>query len=277
MRISNTDYPEAAMSTTLCPLVDAHTHVHPAEEAGFLDLHRTGQILSLVSTSTPEQWERISAVTGQSNQHGSIFISFGVHPWDADKGIGARQEELLSAAAVIGEIGLDTVWADIPLKRQLPVFLHQIGLAARSRKPVILHTKGAEEEIAHILAEKYKESAYNVAIHWYSGPDGPLERLIDLGCYFTLAADIAANHAQQQVARLAPANRLLTETDGLDAIHWATGNKAGTEDIPGILQDILATAARLRQCGAAELRCQVYKNFQRFTNLNPGDPGSSPG
>jgi len=249
----------------LCPLVDAHTHIRPEEEAEYLTLHKSGRIISLVSTSTPEQWEKLNAVAGQKSSNNSVFLSFGVHPWDAHKGIGVRQEELLNAAAIIGEIGLDALWTCLPLERQLPVFMHQLEMAISLSKPVMLHTKGAEEEIACILAHRYKGKAQNAAIHWYSGPDGPLERLIDLGCYFTLAADIAINLNQQQVARLAPANRLLTETDGLEAIHWATGKKASVEDIPDIIHKTLAVTARLRRCGIDMLRRQVYENFRRFT------------
>ena len=54
---------------------------------------------------------------------------------------------------MVGEIGMDSVWCQVPLPIQERVFREQLAMACSLKKPVVLHTKGQEKAIASILKE----------------------------------------------------------------------------------------------------------------------------
>ena len=57
----------------------------------------------------------------------------------------------LTACDFIGEIGMDNVWCQVPESVQRSVFARQLEIAEELHKPVLLHTKGMEREIARML------------------------------------------------------------------------------------------------------------------------------
>ena len=87
-----------------------------------------------------------------------------------------------SECPVIGEIGMDSVWCNVPLAVQEKVFTEQLAVAAQLDKPVILHTKGQEKRIASLIAG-YPNT---YLVHWYSDPVFP-KSFLELDCYFLSA------------------------------------------------------------------------------------------
>lgn len=74
----------------------------------------------------------------------------------------------MARAALVGEIGLDSVWCDTPMAAQRKVFAAQLDWAAAHGKGIVLHTKGCEMEIAKAV----EGFPHPVIVHWYSGgPD----------------------------------------------------------------------------------------------------------
>lgn len=122
----------------------------------------------------------------------------------------------LEKCQVIGEIGMDSLWCNVPLKRQKEVLEKQLQIAAEWKKPVVLHTKDQEWEILELI-RKYPNI---YLVHWYSA-DHDLDGYLDLDCYFSIGPDVIWNPAVQQVARRVPENRIPLETDGMDAVKWA--------------------------------------------------------
>ena len=246
-------------------LIDAHTHIRPEEEGDFRLLLRRNSLISLVSASNPAEYHRLANHFTSEMDQGRVFLSYGVHPWEVTGELTPSQIALLHQAAVIGEIGMDTVWCQTPLPLQRTVFLQQLHIALSQKKPIVLHSKGAENEIAAILEASIPLSSRpKIAVHWYAGPQDALNRLIRLGCYFTLAPDVASNPAQLQVAGTVPQNRLLTESDGVEGISWARGEDAAISDIPHCLETIIKQTAKLRGVEEASLEKAVYENFMEF-------------
>lgn len=190
-------------------MCDAHTHFVNDED---LKQRIEENIISLVSNSTSEEINNLLS----KNLPSCIIPTFGVHPWNADKLTVKGMMNYITSVPIIGEIGMDSVWCDVPLDIQQNVFEEQLKIAMKSNKPVILHTKGQEKEIADII-RKYPNK---YLIHWYSCNDY-LEEYINQGCYFSVGPDVWWNPATQNVAKKVPSNRILTETDGLNAVQWA--------------------------------------------------------
>lgn len=190
-----------------------------------------------------------------------IIPTCGLHPWYADAFDPAMLEKCLKRVQVIGEIGLDTVWTEVSLAVQLEAFVFQLQLAVSLGKSVVLHTKGAEAEVLQWLQ---RLTPSKTIVHWYSGDARYLADYLDLGCYFTLGPDIHANPAVQAVCQQVPLDRLLTETDGVEAVAWALGNPCSIDAVPEALLRTLTTAAGLRGVTFTDMQEAVYTNLQAF-------------
>ncbi len=192
-------------------LSDAHGHIGTKEE--LWERQRLG-ILSVLCAVSPEEAERLLREKEAGGRY--LVPACGIHPWYADRYRLEDMERWMASCPVIGEIGMDSVWCDVNLQVQEERFREQLYLARNDRKPVVLHTKGQEKEIASIL----REYPNRYLVHWYSC-DAHLEKYLDMDCYFSVGPDVWWNTAVQQVACKVPADRLLVETDGLDAVRWA--------------------------------------------------------
>ncbi len=189
-------------------LTDAHTHMGTEAEMG---KRKEQEIVSLVCASTPREAKAVFAQKGRF-----LIPTCGVHPWDAHRQQLKDLEGWMEKCPVIGEIGMDSVWCQVPLAVQEEVFLRQLDLAMEQKKPVILHTKGQEKAIAAMI----RQYPNRYLVHWYSCREY-LEEYLDQDCYFSVGPDVGWNQAVMDVVKKVPVSRLLVETDGLQAVRWA--------------------------------------------------------
>ena len=194
-------------------VTDAHAHVKTKAEA--LERIREG-IPTMVCGTDPEDARWVMELCHMPEAEGILFPVFGLHPWYADQWKVEDMMPYLEKCQVIGEIGMDSLWCNVPLKRQKEVLEKQLQIAAEWKKPVVLHTKDQEREILELI-RKYPNT---YLVHWYSA-DHDLDGYLDLDCYFSIGPDVIWNPAVQRVARQVPEKRILLETDGMDAVKWA--------------------------------------------------------
>lgn len=194
-------------------VTDAHAHVKTKAEA--LERIREG-IPTMVCGTDPEDARWVMELCHMPEAEEILFPVFGLHPWYADQWKVEDMMPYLEKCQVIGEVGMDSLWCNVPLKRQKEVLEKQLQIAAEWKKPVVLHTKDQEREILELI-RKYPNT---YLVHWYSA-DHDLGGYLDLDCYFSVGPDVIWNPAVQQVAKRVPENRILLETDGMGAVKWA--------------------------------------------------------
>lgn len=261
-------------------LSDAHTHMGTEKE---LQERRENGIFSLLCATTPPEAEMLlrkigwmdhlssdDSVSGFSCSDQTLIPTCGLHPWHADRHTVSDMKPYLEAVPVIGEIGMDSVWCSVPPELQKTVFCQQLDLACEMKKPVILHTKGQEKEIAAII--RNYPSRY--LVHWYSC-ENHLEEYLALDCYFSIGPDVWWNPAVQQAAKKVPLNRLLVETDGFSAVKWAWDEAPVQEKpepartISDSLQNTIITVAKLRNL-PPETIAQITRDNLIFGFAFPG-------
>ena len=207
----------------------------------------------MLSCGNPEQAGAVQAICAAS---AAFSMTAGVHPWYADSVRPGDMLPYMEKACLVGEIGLDSIWCTTPMDAQRRAFAAQLDWAAAHHKGVVLHTKGMEREIARII----RGFPNPVVVHWYSGGTDALEEFLSQSCYFTIGPDIAVNPAVQAAARLVPDNRILFETDGMDAVRWALGD-IPPGDLPRVLYGSVCAAAKLRSQPAKTLLQHANGNF----------------
>lgn len=235
---------------------DAHAHVREIKEA--LLRQRLG-IQTMLSAGTPDQARRAFEISDQYPVH---RVTAGLHPWQTGDFSPDCMDEFMERTPLIGEIGMDSLWCNVPLDVQKRAFIHQLDVARRMKKPVVLHTKDCEREIAQIL-EGYPELV--LVVHWYSGSPAHLKPYLERNCYFTIGPSVGVDPVVAHVAQNVPQDRMLFETDGMDAVRWAIG-ETPLERLENVLTDSVNIAARLRGEDPQRLADAANGNFLRLIN-----------
>lgn len=260
-----------------------------------LVLRRASGIDTVFSCGTPGEWDLMERCLAEAEAEirpeSGDFLSFGIHPWYSDRFNPRDCRRYFEKCRIIGEIGMDSVWTAVPLAIQRRVFARQLEIAAELGKPVILHTKGQEMQIAEMICD----FPGKVCVHWYSGDMAALEKFLEADCFFTLGPDLAKkldeNCGKQNVQgsrtdlylssvrtdgtaalylrmlREVPADRLFFETDGVSSIAWMRGQDAGAvsfREIPEVLDRNLNCAAGRMRIPPETLLAGIQENFRKF-------------
>ena len=112
----------------------------------------------------------------------------------------------------IGETGLDYYRDRAPREDQAKAFGAQIDLARQLEKPLVIHTRAAEDDTVNALAERAQ--GVRVIMHCFSMPDR-LEECLGHGWYISFAGNVSYPNATDlaDAAEQVPLDRLLVETD----------------------------------------------------------------
>jgi TatD DNase family protein len=212
-----------------------------------------------------------------------LLPAFGVHPWYAGELPAdwlTRLEELLvhHPGAPLGEIGLDGLREHPPRAEQRRVLTLQLELAARLRRPVVLHGARAWGELLETLRPMASRLPGLVA-HAFGGSADIQRGFLALGGHLSFAGTVCNPAARNvRAAALAtPAEQLLIETDAPDLLpHTAEPPAEPPASDPAIpaginhparLVTIAATLAALRGIPVAELATHTTNNARQLFAL----------
>jgi TatD DNase family protein len=147
-----------------------------------------------------------------------VYVAIGRHPNSATGFDDADLAELKALAAhekcvAIGETGLDFYRQGAPRADQERAFRAQIELARETDKPLVIHTRDAEEETLGTL-EAHAQGV-RVILHCFSMPARLEECLAHEGWWISFAGNVTYPRASElrAAALRVPADRLLVETD----------------------------------------------------------------
>lgn len=231
---------------------DAHAHPGGEEE---LAIRVKQGVRTFLCATDPESAAAVCKCVCDS-----LIPTFGLHPWYADRFEVEQMLPYIKTGALLGEIGMDSVWCSVPRERQRAVFKEQLTLAEHFNMPVILHTKGEEKETLSCL-EDFRPP---ILVHWYSA-DKYLEGYVEKDCFFSIGPDVWDNPAVQRVVAAVRPERLLVETDGMDAVRWAArehgGRSVGNEALTAVLRRSMAYIGMVKGLDDKAVEDLLEKNF----------------
>lgn len=234
-------------------LHDAHCHLKDDRLLAEMIKH---EVHCIANAATPQEYEQLLQA---QKQWKLLSISAGIHPWKVQDVVWDELLPIMQEVPFIGEIGLDNVWCQTPLALQASVFERSLAYAAHAKKPVILHIKGMEKEVLSYI----KQYPNDYLLHWYSC-NMYLQDYLELGCYVTIGPSVGVDEAVTQVAKLAPLDRIMLETDGIDAISWCDERTVEIPEYQSILMRSIHRIATIRNIAPEILLATMNQTFQEF-------------
>ncbi len=110
----------------------------------------------------------------------------------------------------IGECGLDHYWVVDQPDEQERVLRRFCEVARAHDRPLIVHTRKAEERTFEILQQMHIERAN---FHCFGGKLKLAERIAQAGYYLSIPTVVERSQAFRRMVEALPVERLLTETD----------------------------------------------------------------
>jgi TatD DNase family protein len=199
-------------------VVDSHTHLELCEppDAELVEAAVEQGVNRIVTVGIDGASCR--AALQAAEDFPQVYAAVGRHPNSATGFDEADLAELKALAAhprcvAIGETGLDYYRAGAPTPDQERAFAAQIELALETGKPLVIHTRAAEDDTLRMLDER--ADGARVILHCFSMP----ERLDECLAHASWSISFAGNSTYPKAVGLrgaalrVPLDRLLVETD----------------------------------------------------------------
>jgi TatD DNase family protein len=198
-------------------MIDSHTHLdlcEPPDTELVAAAERAG-VTRILTVGTGGASCRAALAAAEAFPQ--VYAAVGRHPNYATGFDDADLAELRALAAhprclAIGETGLDFYRDYAPRADQERAFSAQIALAHEVGKPLVIHTRAAEQDtLAQLAAEA---QGVSVVLHCFSIP-AHLEECLERGYAISFAGNVTYKSAADlaDAARRVPDERLLVETD----------------------------------------------------------------
>jgi TatD DNase family protein len=149
---------------------------------------------------------------------GFVAFTAGVHPHDAAGFEAARDVPLIRAhlsdgAVAVGECGLDYHYDHSPRGAQRAAFAAQLELARDSERPVVVHTREAEDDTRAMVVDAARDGVRGV-LHCFTGSHALAEAAIDAGWCVSFSGIVTFKKwTDEGLLRLVPDGQLLAESD----------------------------------------------------------------
>lgn len=244
--------------------VDFHCHLdlYPNHAAAVADCEEA-RVFTLAVTTTPKAWPRNHQLASTTRY---VRAALGLHP----QLIAERAhefplwEELLPQARYVGEVGLDAgprFYRSLGLQKQ--VFESVLKSCSRSGGKILtVHSVRAANTVLDLIEAHLPPTHGQVVLHWFTGTKSEARRAVDLGCYFSINAEMLRHKRHRGTVASLPLDRLLTETDG--PFTRVAQRSSTPRDVAFVVEEL----AQLRETDAMTISTAIFSNLQRL--IAPG-------
>jgi TatD DNase family protein len=223
-------------------LIDSHCHLDDYENLDeVIAKARAAGVERMLAIGIGNGPHEMHVAVDIARKHPEVWASVGMHPQEAHQATDENLKLLATLAEddrviAVGEIGLDYYHADNPdVATQQAAFVAQMKIAAAARKPITIHCRTSElatpaakaryeahgnphaawDDLLALIAEHWTPTDLPGIMHCFSGNEAQAEASLAAGFYLSFAGNLTYPKSTtiQAVARVAPADRILVETD----------------------------------------------------------------
>lgn len=250
--------------------VDVHAHLDfknfDQDRAELIASLKKSNIITLTNTLNPQNYEDTKKLYGHCNH---IHVCPGLYPQDSEKISDQDFKSYISYLrehaddfVAIGEVGLDRYNTEDPKLWELQEqrFKALIELGIELDKPLIIHTRKAEERVIEILEYYVQETGFKkFDLHCFSGKKKLIPRIKNIGIFCSIPLIVLNTHSFQLLVEELPMRQLLVETDS----PFLNPNKE--RNSPLNIPQIYAKIAEIKGLDIKEVEHMIYRNYQKFT------------
>lgn len=252
-------------------LIDSHCHLDDskfdADRDAVIERALEAGVSHMVAIGTGDGPPDLEAGLRLAGRYSMISATVGVHPHNAAAAgdstfVRLRELARHDKVIAIGEIGLDYHYDFSPREAQRAVFGEQLRIARESGLPISIHTREAWDDTFAMLERDWAPAGLPGVMHCFTGGPAEARRALQLGFTLSFSGILTYPKATdiQAAAKLAPADRLLVETD---APWLAPGPRRGKRNEPAFVVETAQRLADLRGETFASLCAATRENFHR--------------
>lgn len=235
--------------TSMFTLADSHVHLDDAtfdhdRDAVIERARAAGVVLQVIPGVDAASWPRIRALC---TPRSGLYPAYGMHPMFLDQ---HRPEHFATLShwlatqrpVAVGEVGLDFHQESVDAERQRDYFRQQLALAREFDLPVIVHARGALDEVTTSLR---RIGGLRGVVHSFSGSQQQAEQLWKLDFYLGIGGPVTYQRAQRlrRIVANMPIEHLLLESDAPDQ---PLSTHRGERNEPARVTEVLQCVAELR-------------------------------
>ena len=209
--------------------------------------------------------EEFPKMVEKTQSFSNVWLSCGAHPLNQDEMIDAENLYQLAQTdrvVAIGETGLDYYYAPETRDVQKDSFVKHIQVANRIKKPLIIHTRDAQQDTLDIMRA---ENAQNVGgiLHCFTETWDMAKQAIDMGFYISFSGIVTFKNASalREVAKKVPDDRILIETD---SPYLAPVPYRGKQNQPAYVVEVAKHLASIRGQSVEHIADITTKNFKEL-------------
>ena len=252
-------------------MIDSHCHLDHepliSDLQNIIKRSKDVGIEKLLTISTSfESFEKIKEIVKMDK---IIYGTIGIHPHESNTNL-INSDEIVKhlkdneKIIGIGETGLDFYYNNSDKDKQISSFREHIKASVKSKIPLIIHSRNAEQETFEILNE-YKDHNLKILMHCFTGSYEFSQKLLELGSYFSASGIITFKNSEdlQNTFKSLPLDKILIETD---SPYLAPVPKRGKKNEPSFIDFTAAKLAEIRGLQKDKLIEITTKNFNKIFN-----------
>lgn len=148
-------------------------------------------------------------------------VALGLHPTEVEADWRDELREILDRGSdvksvAIGEVGIDLYWEKRYLTRQMDAFGEQLQIALERDLPVIVHSRDATSETAHLL-KSFGSKLPNLVFHSFTQGLAEAQTLLEAApeAYFGINGVVTFKNAAplREALKYLPIEKIVVETD----------------------------------------------------------------
>lgn len=250
--------------------IDSHCHLDRLDLSEFdnnldnvIEAARAQQVNEILCVSvTLKEFANMAKIT---EKYSHVSLTCGAHPLNQEDEISEAQLHDLathSRVIAIGETGLDYFYAPETQEIQRDSFRKHVRVARKLNKPLIIHTRAAQEDTLAILREEQADEVGGI-LHCFTESWKMAEQAIALGFYISFSGIVTFKNAAElrEVAKKIPDDKFLIETD---SPYLAPVPHRGKQNQPAFVTEVAKHLASIRGQSVEEIAKLSTDNYKRL-------------
>jgi len=165
-------------------------------------------------------------------------------------------EKYKNKIVAVGEVGLDYFWNTKNIQEQKKLFEKMISLAEKINKPIIVHSRKAEQDCIDMLqSSKLKK----IIMHCFTGKKSLVKKIVDNNWFLTAPTSIVRSTQFQENVILTSINQLFCETD---APYLSPYKDKRNE--PAYVLEAYKKVAEIKKMEFDEVVKNIWMNWQKL-------------